>query len=122
MTKRHVAIAENMVVAFKTDEPINVNDRTACRGTISEYADYQGIMIPVVAPEEFSVVTPISARIAVNDLYLRNQNGSVITSTKKGDNVEVMGYDPSCNMFNVEVGGYTGYIKGTALIFPEMNC
>ena len=111
----YVSIAENMIVAVKTDNPINVDDRTTCKGTISEYSDYQGTTIPVVTPDEFTVVTSISARIDVNDLYLRNQNGSVITATKKGDTVEVLGYDPSSGMFNVEVGGISGYIKGTGL-------
>ena len=57
----------------------------------------------------------ISVRTAVDNVYIRNQNGSIITSVPQGGVVEVTGYSASLDMFSASYGGKTGYIKGTGL-------
>lgn len=57
----------------------------------------------------------ISVRTAVDNVYLRNQNGSIITSVPQGGTVEVTGYSRSLDMFSASYAGKTGYIKGTGL-------
>ena len=80
-----------------------------------EKENIQGVNVPVGPSTGHASSSTIIAQIEVNDLYLRNSNGTVIASTKKGDNIEILGYDVSSGMFIAEFGGHTGFIKGTGL-------
>ena len=61
----------------------------------------------------------ISVRTAVDNVYIRNQNGSIITSVPQGGVVEVTGYSASLDMFSASYGGKAGYIKGIGLTVPR---
>ncbi len=50
-----VTIEENAVVAIKADTAFAADDRVICKGTIGDYQDYSGSLIPVIDCEEASV-------------------------------------------------------------------
>lgn len=49
---RVVAISDNVFVAIKTEEGVEQDEKLNCKGIISEYVQYSGSEIPVVACDE----------------------------------------------------------------------
>ncbi len=73
------------------------------------------VLLTLVLLMGIALAERITVRTAVDNVYLRNQNGSIITSVPQGGVVEIAGYNASLDMFSAFYAGKTGYIKGTGL-------
>ena len=73
------------------------------------------VLLTLVLLIGMALAERITVRTAVDNVYLRNANGSIITSVPQGGVVEIAGYNASLDMFSASYAGKTGYIKGTGL-------
>ena len=77
-----VSIAENMLVAIKTDSVFELDDRVQCKGTITDYANYKEVTIPVVTCEE--------AKIQQYDPLKKGDKGAEVLQMK--ERLQALGY------------------------------
>lgn len=54
----------------------------------------------------------VTVKVTADSVYLRNRDGSNIQVLPKGASITIMSYDSSRDMFYVQYGSKTGYVKG----------
>ena len=73
------------------------------------------VLISLLVILSIASAESIIVKTTVDNVYLRDRNGSVVTSIPRGKEVEVNGYDSTLDMFSATYGGKSGYLKGTGL-------
>ena len=63
------------------------------------------VLLTLVLLMGIALAERITVRTAVDNVYLRNQNGSIITSVPQGGLVEIAGYNASLDMFSAFYAG-----------------
>ena len=66
------------------------------------------VLLTLVLLMGIALAERITVRTAVDNVYLRNQNGSIITSVPQGGLVEIAGYNASLDMFSAFYAGKKG--------------